>query len=327
MALTGTQFELSAGEFAATIVEVGAGLRRFTFRGIDVTVPYGEDELPPKGSGDVLVPWPNRLRGGHYNFGGQSFQLALTEPAKNNAIHGLGRWVRWTPLAIAPASITLGVDLVPQTGWLFEVRVELTYALLADGGLVVTVLARNTGRGPAPFGAGFHPYLSTHGHRIDDVTVQVPAAKHLLLDDAQVPVGVRSVSRGPHDLRRGRRLRTLRLDDGFTDLTFVDGRGSAQVRTASGGAEVWFDAAFGYLQIYTLDELVAGLPGVAVEPMTCPADAFNTGDGLMVLEPEQAWTASWGIRPMVSGPLADSAVSEATGSAPARPGARGRARR
>src|SRR5258707_417490 len=126
-ALSGTQYELVAGEFAATVVEVGAGLRRFTFRGIDVTVPYGRDVLPPKGAGAVLVPWPNRLRNGHYSFAGQSYQLALTEPAQRNAIHGLARWVRWTPLIVTPDSVTLGVDLVPQTGWLFQVRVEVTY--------------------------------------------------------------------------------------------------------------------------------------------------------------------------------------------------------
>src|ERR1700753_2460896 len=134
MALTGAQFELAAGEFAATIVEVGAGLRRYTFRGIDVTVPYGEDVLPPKGDGGVLVPWPNRLRGGQYTFAGQAYQLALTEAAQRQAIHGLARWARWTPLTIEADSVTLGIDLVPQIGWLFEVRVEVTYRLHPEDG-------------------------------------------------------------------------------------------------------------------------------------------------------------------------------------------------
>jgi aldose 1-epimerase len=299
VALTGTQYELSVGEYAATVVEVGAGLRRFSYRGIDVTAPYGADVLPPKGNGGVLVPWPNRLRGGHYTFAGTDYQLALTEPAKRNAIHGLARWVRWTPLAISPDAVTLAIDLVPQTGWVFEVRVEVTYALHADTGLTVTILAKNTGRTAAPFGAGFHPYLSLHGHALDDVTLQVPARQHLLVDDAQVPVGARSVGASRHDLRRGRRLRELRLDDGFAGLITEDGRGHAEVRTKSGSAQVWFDDAFGYLQVFTVDDLAGGVPAVAIEPMTCPADAFNSGEGLIVLEPLQSWTASWGIRPLV----------------------------
>src|ERR1700761_7230469 len=95
MALTGEQFTLVAGDFEATIVEVGAGLRALRHRGLDVTVPYGEDELPPKGTGATLVPWPNRIRGGGHRFDGVDYQLPLTEPAAGNAIHGLARWIRW----------------------------------------------------------------------------------------------------------------------------------------------------------------------------------------------------------------------------------------
>jgi aldose 1-epimerase len=298
VALTGTQFEINAGDFSATVVEVGAGLRRLTHGGVDVTAPYGEDELPPKGDGCVLVPWPNRLRAGHYTFGGVSYQLALTEPTQNNAIHGLARWVRWTPLVIEADSITLGIDLVPQTGWLFEVRVEVTYSLHPVDGLTVSAVAHNNGAAAAPFGAGFHPYLSTHGHHLDDVTLVVPAVEHLLVDEAQVPIGKRTIHGSSHDLRAGRRLHGLRLDDGFTGLTYADGRGSAEVRTPSGGAQLWFDEAFGFLQVFTVDDLGHGQAAVAIEPMTCPADAFNTGEGLIVLEPGASWTASWGIRPL-----------------------------
>jgi aldose 1-epimerase len=299
MALTGQQYEISAGEYAATIVEVGAGLRQYTFRGVDVTVAYGEDVLPPKGDGAVLVPWPNRLRGGKYSFGGRDFQLALTEPAQSNAIHGLGRWVRWTPLARDASSVTLAIDIVPQTGWLFELRVEVTYALHPTYGLSVSSLARNTGAWPAPFGAGFHPYLSVHGHRLDEVTVQLPASKRIVTDSAQVPIGLQSVGRTHADLRRGRRLRADRFDDGFTGLTQIEGRTHVEVRTRSGGAQLWADPTFGYLQLFTIDELIPGLAAVAVEPMTCPADAFNSGDGLIVLEPGAVWSGSWGIRALV----------------------------
>jgi aldose 1-epimerase len=120
----------------------------------------------------------------------------------------------------------------------------------------------------------------------------------VVVDEAQVPVGFRPVTATPHDLRRGRRLRGQRFDDGFTGLSIIDGRGSAEVRTKSGGARVWFDAAFGYLQVFTREDLIGGVPGVAVEPMTCSADAFNSGDGLIVLEPNLPWTASWGIQPL-----------------------------
>lgn len=298
MALSGQQFPIAAGEHAATVVEVGAGLRGYTFRGVDVTVPYGEDVLPAKCNGAVLVPWPNRLRNGTYNFEGVTQQLPLTEPSTRNAIHGLGRWARWTPVLHEPSRVTLALDIVPQPGYPFEVGVEVTYAVHPEFGLSVTMSAHNHGTGRAPFGAGFHPYLSTHGAALDNVTVQLPARERLLLDEAAVPVGVQSVAGSPYDLRRGRRLKTLRMDDGFTRLHVERGRGQAEVRSGKVGARLWFDETFRYLQVFTYEDLAGAGPGVAIEPMTCAADAFNSTEGLIVLDPGGTWGASWGIVPL-----------------------------
>ncbi|HKC26604.1 MAG TPA: hypothetical protein VKB75_01210, partial [Jatrophihabitans sp.] len=187
--------------------------------------------------------------------------------------------------------------VVPQPGYPFEVRVETTYALHPEQGLMVTLGARNVGRVRAPFGAGSHPYLSTRGHRLDDTTVQLPARELLVVDEKQVPVGARTVAGTPNDLRRGRRLRGQRLDDGFTALATQGGRGVAEVRTRSGRAQLWFDETFQFLQVFTVDDVTPGQPGIAVEPMTCAPNAFNSGAGLIVLEPGGAWTGSWGIVP------------------------------
>jgi aldose 1-epimerase len=298
MALTGKQFTIKAGKHEVTAVEVGGGLRRYTHDGVDVLAPYGEQELPPSSSGAVLMPWPNRLRGGQYPFGGRRYQVPITEVPPGNANHGLARWVRWAPVAIDSAAVTLACDIVPQTGWPFEIRAEVTYALHPEHGLAVTAVARNHGVTPAPFGAGFHPYLSVRGHVLDEVTVHLPAKQRLVTDEAQLPVGVQEVAKTPYDLRRAHRLRTLRLDDAFTELSTVDGRGAVEVLTHSGGAQLWFDAAFGYLQVYTHEHLGGGAPAVAIEPMTCPADAFNSGAGLIVLEPGQVWTGTWGVTPL-----------------------------
>ncbi|PZS24765.1 MAG: hypothetical protein DLM58_23920 [Pseudonocardiales bacterium] len=301
MAMTGQQFDIAAGDHEVTVVEVGAGLRRYAYRGVDVTMTYSEIELPPKGCGIVLVPWPNRLRGGRYTFDGTPQQLALTEPLAANAIHGLGRWARWTPMRHEPSVVTLALDVVPQPGWPFQVRVEVTYALDAEHGLSVSAVARNSGMERAPFGAGFHPYLSTHGHGFGDVTVKVPARERIVLDDAKVPIGLQPVAGTKFDLRRGKRLSDLRLDDGYSGFPTVGGRSAIEVRTRSGGAQLWFDETFRYVQIFTLD-LGAGQAGVAVEPMTCPADAFNSGTSLIVLGQGEAWTGSWGIQPLPAAP-------------------------
>jgi aldose 1-epimerase len=298
MTATGKQYAIEAGAHRATIVEVGAGLREYACGGVDITAHYDENELTPRGCGATLVPWPNRIRDGKYTFEGTSYQLPLTEPAAHNAIHGLGRWERWTKVRHEADRVTLRLDIVPQTGYPFEVRVETTYALHPELGLMVTIGARNLGRGRAAFGAGSHPYLSTRGHRLDDTTLQLPARERLVVDEKQVPVGARTVAGTPYDLRRGRRLRAQRFDDGFTALATQGGRGVAEVRTRSGGAQLWFDETFQFLQVFTLDELTPDQPGVAIEPMTCAPNAFNSGAGLIILEPGGAWTGSWGIVPL-----------------------------
>ncbi|MEO9138437.1 MAG: aldose 1-epimerase family protein [Jatrophihabitans sp.] len=296
MTLSGKQWTIAAGTHRATVVEVGAGLLNYQVDGVDVTCTYGDGVLPPKACGTTLVPWPNRLRGGKYSFDGEAQQLALTDPEAGNAIHGLGRWARWTKVRQSENAITLRLDIVPQKGYPFQIRAEVTYALHPEAGLMVTLGARNNGPTRAPFGAGSHPYLATRGHRLDDVTLVLPAREALVMDDQQVPVGSRALS-GKDDFRRGRRLRAERFDSGFTSLTMTAGRGVAEVRTKSGGTRLWFDETFRFLQVYTVDEVSPGQAGIAIEPMTCAPDAFNSGAGLIVLEPRGAWTGTWGIEP------------------------------
>ena len=298
MNLSGQHYVIEAGRHRATVVEVGAGLQNYTFDGTDVTGSYADDALTPKACGITLVPWPNRIRDGKYTFEGTTYQLPLTEPAARNASHGLGRWVRWTKVRHEPDTVTLRLDIVPQTGYPFEVRVDVTYALHPEHGLRVTHEAANQGRGRAPFGAGSHPYLSTRGHALADTTVQLPARERLVVDDRQVPIGVRPVDGSDRDFRRGRRLRAVRLDDGFTGLITSEGKGVAEVRTRDGGARLWFDETYKFLQVFTMDALTRNRPAVAIEPMTCAPNAFNTGAGLIILEPGGTWNGSWGIVPL-----------------------------
>lgn len=301
MALTGEQFRITAGEHEATLVAIGAGLRGYSFGGIEITPTYGEG-LPPKGCGTTLVPWPNRLRGGKYTFDGVAQQAALTDPATGNAIHGLGRWARWAPVAGSENALTLGLDIPPQNGYPYEVRTEVTYALDVRYGLTVTLRAMNQGSTRAPFGAGSHPYVTTRGARLDDAQLVVPATRRLITDEKQIPVEEVDVTGTVYDLRTPKPLAGRRFDDGFTGLDPSEhkGRYEALVVTDAGSTRVWFDHAFGYVQVFTVENLVDGKSAIAIEPMTCPADAFNSGTGLIVLEPGQEWSASWGIEPFES---------------------------
>jgi aldose 1-epimerase len=292
MTLSGRQYPIAAGPFEAVVTEVGAGLRRFSYGDRDVTRPYGEDELTPKGCGAVLVPWPNRISGGRYRFDGVDYQLALTEPDKGNASHGLARWARWTPLDHAANRVTMTTGVVPQPGWPFELTVVVTYALDPELGLSVSARALNAGVRRMPFGMGFHPYIATGTEPMSKVAVRLAAAERIVTDDQSIPIGRRRVDGTPYDLAKGSKLGSLRLDDAFTGLG--PGRTTVEVTAGRQGARVWMDEAFPYTQLFTNEVL----GGVAVEPMTCPANAFNSGDGLIVLEPGQAWAGNWGIQPI-----------------------------
>ena len=292
MTFSGRRYEIAAGPYRAVLAEVGANLAGLWHHGSPVTVDSPPDGLPPKSTGAVLLPWPNRVAGGRYSFDGVDYQLPLTEPAKLNASHGLVRFVRWSASQQDGSSVTLAHDLVPQTGYPFELRLEVSYRVTAEEGLRVQAVVTNTGRSAAPFGAGFHPYLDLAGRELDTAELLVPAGTVLDTDERQIPVGRRPVEGTPFDLRTGRPVGGLRLDHGFADLT-----GSAAVlRTEQRAVEVSWDAAFGYLQVFTAPSITPGRNGVAIEPMSCPANAFNSGEGLIRLEPGQQWTGSWGIR-------------------------------
>lgn len=292
MSFGGRRFEITGGNYRAELTEVGASLAGLWRDGSPVTVEIPADGLPPKSAGAVLLPWPNRIAGGRYRFDGTDLQLPLSEPAKGNASHGLVRWVRWSPARQDGSSVTLQHDLVPQTGYPFELHLEISYRLDAETGLWVDTEVVNTGRTAAPFGAGFHPYLDLGGHDLDTAELLVPAAAVLDTDEHQIPTGSSPVAGTSFDFRTLRPIGEVRLDHGFADLT-----GSAAVlRTERRTVELHWDAAYRYLQVFTPPFLTPGRNAVAIEPMSCPANAFNSGEGLTRLEPGQRWSGSWGIR-------------------------------
>lgn len=300
VAPTGQQFTIAHEGFEATVVEVGGGLRSFTRDGVMVVAGYGEDEECRSGRGQQLMPWPNRIRDGRYEFGGgPDRQLPITEVPRHNAIHGLVRWSLWELLEHEPDSVTVRYRLHPQPGWPHHLDVRTTY-VLDDTGLVVTPAARNVGPGPAPFGYGAHPYLSIGALPIDDVELQVPAATWLATDDRMLPTQTRPVEGTRYDFRSGGPAGSEILDTAYTDVRRDDdGMWRCRVQSdAFGAITLWADAAFPWLQVFTgAAHQGTGEPGVAVEPMSCPADAFNSGTSLIVLEPGEEWTGTWGIHP------------------------------
>lgn len=298
--LTGTQYEIEAGDYRATVTELGAGLRGLTFGGTFLVTGFDADELPPHSAGQLLTPWPNRVGGGRYVFEGADHQLALTEPARGNAIHGLTRWTPWTRTAHDSGEVTLRCLPHGQQGYPFAVQTDVTYRLDAEAGLHVTVTAANKGSRRAPWGAGAHPYLTTGAATIDECELELPAGRWQPVDDRLIPSGpAQDVAGTAFDLRTARKLAGVQLDHAFTGLR-READGLAWVRLSGGGltTALWMDAACAWLQVFTSDSLEPERrrAAVAVEPMTCPPNAFASGADLIVLEPRESVTVRWGIR-------------------------------
>jgi len=297
LALSGEQVVLADGDLSAVITEVGATLRSFRVHGEPVIWEFAETEMATGGQGQVLAPWPNRLEDGAYRFEQAVGRAALDEPQRSNAIHGLVRWLPWTVGERSSARAVLSCVIHPQPAYPFRVRLELEYSL-ADDGLEVTCRASNTGPGAAPFGVGFHPYLLGGPDGIDDAEIRLVADRRLLLDGRGLPIGDEAVAGSPHDLQ-SRRLSGLELDDCYTGLDVgTDGRWHAYLDSPRRRSELWADTAFAYAMCYTGDSLAEPADrrkAIAIEPMTCPPNAFRTGEGLIKLEPGEQWQTSWGI--------------------------------
>ncbi|HEY7325249.1 MAG TPA: aldose 1-epimerase family protein [Streptosporangiaceae bacterium] len=301
--LTGAQYDISAGEYQATVTELGAGLRRLSRRGQQLITSYGADEMPPAGSGELLAPWPNRVDGGRYSFDGASHQLDLSEPGRGNAIHGLTRWASWRVTAHETGAVELALDLLGHAGYPFCLELRAGYRLTAHAGLEVTVTARNHGSRPAPFGTGSHPYLRAGLDSIAGWQLELPASRWQPTDDRGIPTSEpRDVAGSEYDYRARREIGSAVLDHAFTGLkTGADGRARAQLAGPDADITLWAGPGYGWLQVFTGDTLApdSRRRAVAIEPMTCPPNAFVTGADLITIAPGESTAYQWGIEAAV----------------------------
>jgi aldose 1-epimerase len=296
----GEQLELVLGDRRAVVTEVGAGLRSYSAGGHELLDGYAADAMVTSGRGQVLLPWPNRIEDGAYDFDGHRHQLALTEATARNAIHGLVRWVAWTVAEREPGRIVLTHALHAQPGYPFPLALALEYAL-TDDGLRVRTTATNAGTAPCPFGAGAHPYLTLGTPTVDPLVLSVPAGTVLVSDDRGIPTGSGPVDGTERDFRTAKPIGETVLDHAFTDLA-RDDDGLARVHLhepeSGAGLTLWVDEAYGYLMVFTGDPLPdVNRRSLAVEPMTCPPNAFRTGEAVIRLEPGESFTGTWGLTP------------------------------
>ena len=283
-----------------TAVTVGGGIRELVRDDWRVLDGYGADEVAFGAYGQALIPWPNRIADGRYEFQGQTYQLALTEPDKHNSIHGFARWMTWKVERHDASTALLSLVIYPRAGYPFALHLGVEYTL-SPSGVTVTTTARNVGRSPLPYANGFHPYISVGSPRIDSCLLKVPAVTWLPSDERGIPMGKQPVEGSAYDFRAPRAIGPMRLDTGYGDL-IRDSEGLARVELTaaddSRSVGLWMDSSYSYVMTFTgdtLDDASRRRRSLGVEPMTAAPNAFQSGDGLRVLEPGEATTSVWGI--------------------------------
>jgi aldose 1-epimerase len=250
--------------------------------------------------GQVLVPWPNRIQDGSYEFDGRRHQLPLTEPEHSNAIHGLVRWAAWRVGEHASDRVVMEHVVHPQPGYPFTLAFGVEYTL-SEAGLSVQVTATNQGVNACPYGCGQHPYLTLGTATVDSVELRAPGRRVLTSDERELPTGSEPVDGSEYDFRAGRAIGGTKLDNAFTDLRRdEDGRARVGLRDPDGGGAMtlWMDESYGFYMLFTGDTRPdVNRRSLAVEPMTCPPNAFRTGDSLIRLEPGESTSGAWGLTP------------------------------
>lgn len=298
----GELFRLTAGSYSAEISAVGATLEGLSIDGRDLLVRSPETGPMQFYRGAIVAPWPNRIGDGAYTWDGQEIQTALTEPERGNALHGLVSFQLFTPVTVAEDELVLSTRLFPSTGYPFHLLLSVHYALDPEEGLTTTVTARNLGEQDAPYGVCPHPYLVAGTEPLNTWSLQVEAATVLTVtEDRLLPTGTAPVEPGSEfDFRSAKVLGELFIDHAFTDLG-RDEKGQLTVTvTAPGGTGVQLAAGpeCPWLQVHTGDrpEPENDRLGLAVEPMTCPPDAFRSGTDVVRLRPGAEHAAAWTLR-------------------------------
>lgn len=304
---TGQQYTIQHGDWKAVITQLGATMREVTYKGKNVIVPLGPDDLITCCQGQLLVPFPNRIEAGTYTFQGKTYELPIDEHDRNTAIHGYGYRAYWQLDSLTEDSVTQSWRVPNMNGYPFDLIVTTTHTL-ADDGLHITVEAFNNGDADAPWALAIHPWLDNgfngYGDEIDGHNAQchltVPSDTHVTVDENLIPTGTEPVDGTKYDLRDNPLLIGQPFDDAWTDVHHdADGNVTATFTRPDGlRVEVGGDETITSFQVCTGTGFPAFMhpAGTAVEPQTAYANAFNTGRDLIVVKPGESSVTRMFIR-------------------------------
>jgi aldose 1-epimerase len=241
-----------------------------------------------------LFPWANRVRDGKYEFQGTHYLLPINEIPLNNAIHGLVAFGKFEVAAQETnedsASLTLKyVYGGEEKGYPFPFELTIKHTFSSDEGLMMTYSIKNTGKKDMPIVLGWHPYFKIDDKKANDWQISIPAKHKYLSDEQMIPKGQEMVNfKSLTTIGDSVLDSVFRIESSVRSITKL----VSPVRNLT--LNVWQDAQKGQF-LYTVVYIPPARDRIAIEPMTGNTDAFNSGDGLLVLESESSLTLNCGV--------------------------------
>jgi len=244
-----------------------------------------------------LIPFPNRIKDGRYEYSGKSYQLPINHPAENHAIHGFiyDKKFKVTSSELNANEASINLEYIYNgdiEGFPFKYITEIIYTLTADDGLNCQTLVQNLGVTSMPLGDGWHPYFKFN-KRVDELMLKIPTDIKTLVDDRLIPTGeilpfdnfseLTIISQITFDT--GFRIAG---EEAFVETELFDPESNVKIIVFQETGE----NKYNFLQVY----IPPLRESIAIEPMTCNIDAFNNKDGLIMLEPGAVFEGNYGVR-------------------------------
>lgn len=265
----------------------GGMLTQLNWAGNVIKIPFenqfANSENPYHPSA-LLSPWVNRVRNGNYSFEGRNYQLPVNEPNLGNAIHGLlARMPFDISLEASKATLTYHYD-AEEKAYPFPFEMQLSYSFSVDNSFQLQFQAKNTGSGNMPFACGWHPYFNLTQGNLADWIIRFDSISKFHSDSQMIPLREESF-----DASAGVDLGKEVLDNVFrlepktkhiTNLYNKQKKESLYLEQSS--------IDFPFLVVFAPENSNC----VAIEPMSANTDAFNTGDGLRILAPNEIFQSS-----------------------------------
>ena len=279
------KIQIGQGELTATVNSLGSSLTSLAENNFNLIEPDTPTQLYP---GSVLAPWPNRIRDGRYQYNDLTYQLPLNEPQKGNSLHGLVAYEQWEVIYNSETEVQLQYLLDKPD--IYPGKLSLnSFFTIENNQLQVKISAKNIGRKSAPYGISIHTYLVAGGIvKNNGLNLKIPADKYLAVDESRLlPIELRDVVNTKFDFQSGKAISDLFIDHAFK-YSENQPRQVELLNPQGDGAVIEFDDQSNWIQVHTADRDGGekSRVAVAVEPMSCPPDAFNSKVDLIELAPQ-----------------------------------------